>query len=191
MWLDSIKDIEKVTSGALYTLWTKYGKWESEGPSLFEKREVLRETGDRRASADVPTSYFVLKLSEEDRSGYRLSISSILIRENYRQVLNNICYFATHNVLPPPNLLNASPSEEFENPFFNTEPSNLTAAVTLIGHPGIGKQCDAVQRSSEFVIFHLVLMIRQKSLAACRACTPYPRRSSNYILLQRQYLSRL
>lgn len=32
-------------------------------------------------------------------------------------------------------------------------------------------------------------MIRLKSLANCRACTPYPRRSSNYLLVQNPYLS--
>jgi hypothetical protein len=51
MLLDSIKGVKKVVKGgSLYTLWTKYGKWETEGPSLFEKRAVLRETGHRLVS---------------------------------------------------------------------------------------------------------------------------------------------
>jgi hypothetical protein len=146
MLLDSIKGVKKVVdSGSLYTLWTKYGKWESEGPSLFEKRAVLRETGDRRASPgiDVPTSCFVLRLSEEDRIEHGLVVSDILIRDDYRQVLDDICYFATHNDLPALQHDTGSSSGEFKNPFFNTVPSNFTAAVTLLGHPGIGKQCDA------------------------------------------------
>jgi hypothetical protein len=104
MLLDSIGGVEKVVEGrSLYTLWTKYGKWESEGPSLFEERAVQREIGPGQASPgiDVPASYFVLKLSEEDRSALALGVSSILIRDEYRQALDDICYFATHNDLPP------------------------------------------------------------------------------------------
>jgi hypothetical protein len=86
--LDSIKGIKKVVkSGALFTLWTKYGKWESEGPSLFEKREVERQAGDQRASADVdvPTTCNLLKLSEDDRDFHRFVVSGILIRDDYLQ----------------------------------------------------------------------------------------------------------
>jgi hypothetical protein len=45
MLLDFIKGVNKVNGGSLHTLWTKYGKWESEGPSLFEERavEILQE----------------------------------------------------------------------------------------------------------------------------------------------------
>ena len=144
MSLDSIKGVKKVVKGgSLHTLWMKYGKWESEKQSLFEKRAVLRETGDRRASSiDVPASYFVLKLSEDDRNKYRLVVSSILIREDYRRALDDICHFATHNELPSLQH-DTGYSGEFKNPFFNTVPSNRTAAVTLLGHPGIGMQCDA------------------------------------------------
>jgi hypothetical protein len=145
MLLDSIEGVEKMVEGRpLYTLWTKYGKWESEGPSLFEERAVQREIGRRQASpgVDVPASYFVLKLSAEDRSARTFAVSSILIRDEYRQALDDICYFATNNKLPPLQQDRAY-SAEFENPFFNTVPSNITAAVILLGHPGIGKPCDA------------------------------------------------
>jgi hypothetical protein len=49
---------------ALFTLWTKYGKWESERPLMFEERAVQRQSEHLRASAgvDVPTSCTVLNL---------------------------------------------------------------------------------------------------------------------------------
>lgn len=191
MLLDSIQGVNKVVNGgSLHTLWTKYGKWESEGPSLFAKRAVLRETGDRRASPgiDVPTSCCVLKLSEDDRIEHDLAVSHILVRDDYRQALDDICYFATHNDRPPSHHNTSYPSGELKNPFFNTEPSNITAAVTLLGHPGIGKQFDDRRH---FVISHLAPMIREKPLGIFSACTSNPRRTSNYLPLPIPDLLRL
>src|ERR1700727_588088 len=105
--LDSITGITKVADRdhAFFTLWTKYGKWESEGPLVFEKRPVQRQTGHLRASAgvDVPTSCTVLNLSDIDRREYGLAVSDILIRDDYLKSLYDICQFATHCSLPPPN----------------------------------------------------------------------------------------
>jgi hypothetical protein len=54
-----------------------------------------------------------------------------------------------HNRLPPPQHNAGSSSGSFKNPFFNNEQSSITAAVTLLGHPGIGMQCD-VRRNCDF-----------------------------------------
>jgi hypothetical protein len=144
MLLDSIQGITKVNHGALFDLWTKYGKWDSEGPLLFEKREVVRQTGDQRASVDVnvPTSCYLLKLPEYYRQSHRFVVSDILIRDDYVRALNDICYFATHMALPPPQHGQSSSPGDFKNPFLNSVLSNVTA-VSLLGHPGIGKQCEA------------------------------------------------
>jgi hypothetical protein len=126
-----------------------------------------------------------LKLSEDDRIEHALTVSDILVRDDYRQALDDICYFATHNDLPPLQHNTSSSSGEFKNPFFNTEPSSITAAVTLLGHPGIGQQCNARR---DFVISHLAPMIREKPLGIFSACTSNPRRASNYLPLPIQDL---
>jgi hypothetical protein len=165
--LPDIQGITKVpNNNSLYTLWTKYGKWDSEGPLLFEERSVLRQTGDRRASndVDVPASCFVFRLSEQTRRERNLVVFDILIRDDYRQALDDICNFATNKALPPP--LHNFSSRAFRNPFLNTEQS-MIGAVTLLGQ------------------------VRQKPLAICRPCTPYSRRTSNYLPLRARDLLRL
>ncbi|KAF8524245.1 hypothetical protein JB92DRAFT_3109660 [Gautieria morchelliformis] len=144
MSLDSIQGIKKVdVGGSFYTLWAKWGKWETERSLLFEQRAVVRQTGVDRAGIDVPASYSVLKLSQEDREEHGLHISGILIRDDYRQALDDISYFATHYNLPLQDAT-GSYSGEVDNPFYNTVPSNVTGAVTLLGHPGIGKSLWAI-----------------------------------------------
>jgi hypothetical protein len=137
--LPDIQGIKKVSNNnSLYTLWTKYGKWDSEGTLLFEERSVLRQIGDSRASndVDVPASCFVFRLSEQTRRELNLVVSDILIRDDYRQVLDDIYNIATNKALLP---LHDFSSGAFRNPFLNTEQS-MIGAVTLLGHPGIGKQ---------------------------------------------------
>ena len=143
MLFDSIAGITKVADEdhALFTLWTKYGKWESERPLMFEEREVQRQSGHLRASADVhvPTSCIVLNLSDEDRQEYQLAVSDILIRDDYLKSLDDICHFATHRQFPPPNNADGLPVR-FHNPFLNNGVPSKENAVTLLGHPGIGTQ---------------------------------------------------
>ena len=78
MALDSV-------NGALCALLTKYGTWESEG--------ACSATRDR--GGEVPKSYLVLNLSEEDRTVHRLVGSSILIWDNHRRALDDIFYYLT------------------------------------------------------------------------------------------------
>jgi len=122
---------------------------------------------------DVPASCLVFKLPEETRRERNLVVSDILIRDDYRQALDDICNFATNKGLPPP--LHDFSSGDFENPFLDKQ-SSMVGAVMLLGHPGIGKQ-GTVQCLS------FLILVRQKPLAAFRACTPYPRRTSNYLPL--------
>ena len=99
---------------------------------------MLRQIGDSRASndVDVPASCFVFRLSEQTRRALNLVVSDILIRDDYRQALDDICNFATNRVLPP--LLHDFSSRDFENPFLD-KGSGMIGAVILLGHPGIGK----------------------------------------------------
>ena len=141
MPLDSIPGIVKVVnkSHTLSTLWTKYEKWESEGPRMFSKRAVQRQNGHLRASAsvEVPDSCTMLHLSNEDRDGYALRVSDILIRDDYLKSLCDICHFATHHRLPPPDDALDGPIQ-FHNPFVDHEGKSTEASVVLLGHPGIG-----------------------------------------------------
>ena len=143
MLLDSIAGITKVADGdhPLFTLWTKYGKWESERPLMFEERAVQRQTGHLRASAgvDVPTSCIVLNLSDEDRQEHQLAVSDILIRDDYLKSLYDICHFATHRQFPPPNDTDELPAT-FYNPFLNNGVRSTKNGVSLLGHPGTGTQ---------------------------------------------------
>ncbi|KIL71128.1 hypothetical protein M378DRAFT_201760 [Amanita muscaria Koide BX008] len=142
MPFDSIPGVIQVadTDCALFILWTKYGKWESEGPKVFTERAVQRQDGHLRASAgvDVPDSCTVLQLSDKDRAEYGLSVSDILIRDDYLKSLCDICHLSTQPVLPPQNNTVEGPIR-FYNPFFDNEVQSKECAVTVLGHPGIGK----------------------------------------------------
>ncbi|KIM90408.1 hypothetical protein PILCRDRAFT_1716 [Piloderma croceum F 1598] len=108
---DSIQGITKApNNNSLYTLWTKYGKY-SEGPLLFEGRSLSEQT--------------------------RKELNFVVSEDDYRQALDDICNFATNKALPPP--LHDFSFGGFKNPFLNTEQSGMIGAVTLLGHPGIGK----------------------------------------------------
>jgi hypothetical protein len=143
MLLDSIAGITKVDDRdrALFILWAKYGKWESERWLMFEERAVQRQSGHLRASAGVhvPTSCTVLNLSDEDRQEHGLAVSDILIRDDYLKSLYDICHFATHRQFPPPNDTDELPAK-FYNPFLNNGVRSTENAVSLLGHPGIGTQ---------------------------------------------------
>ena len=153
MLFDSIAGITQVTDEdhALFTLWTKYGKWEPESPLMFEERAVQRQSGKIRASKGVvvPTSCTVLKLSDEDRQEYQLAVSDILIRDDYLKSLYDICHFAIHREFPPSNDAVELPTR-FYNPFINNGVPSTENGVTLLGHPGIGtRQCLRMCGSSD------------------------------------------
>ena len=135
MPLDSIPGVKAIVDDdrALFTLWTKYGKWDSENPLMFKEQVVNRQDG-ALPGVNVPKSCILLHLSDEDRGEYALDVSSILIREDYLKTLQDICHFAAHRVLPDSD---KSPIA-FSNPFLNNEIVSRSIAVTLLGHPGIG-----------------------------------------------------
>ncbi|KAF5379246.1 hypothetical protein D9615_006049 [Tricholomella constricta] len=156
MPLDSIPGVEAIVDNdrAFFTLWTKYGKWDSENPSMFKEQEVNRQDG-ALPGVDVPESCILLHLSDEDRGEYDLNVSSILIREDYLKTLQDICHFAAHSELPDTGSRSDKSPIAFSNPFLNNKIVSMSIAVILLGHPGIGK--------SLWLIFVLVLRI----LAGC------------------------
>ncbi|KIM89450.1 hypothetical protein PILCRDRAFT_2664 [Piloderma croceum F 1598] len=77
----------------------------------------------------------------------KLAGNVILIRDDHRQALDDICNFATNKALPLP--LHDF-SRDFEKPFLDKQ-SSMIGAVMLLEHPGIGK--------SLWQLFVLVLRI--------------------------------
>ncbi|KAF8806595.1 hypothetical protein BYT27DRAFT_7141270 [Phlegmacium glaucopus] len=141
--LPDTKGITKVRNdNSLYTLWTKYGKWDSEGSSLFQQRPVPRQTGNDRASDDinVPATCLIFALPDDLQKELKLTVSNVLIRDDYCQALNDVWNFAADNGLPPPLHESSTGTQDFKNPYLQvTQQSSIIGAVTLLGHPGIGK----------------------------------------------------
>jgi hypothetical protein len=145
MLFNSIAVITRVTDKdhALFTLWTKYGKWESERLLMFEEHAVQHQGGNLQAldGVVVPTLCTMLKLSDKDRQEYQSAVSDILIRDNYLKLLYDICHFAIHCEFLPSNDVDELLAR-FYNPFLNTGIPSMENGVTLLGHPGIGtRQC--------------------------------------------------
>ena len=92
-----------------------------------------------RPEVVVPNLCTVLQLSDRDRAHYGFMLSDILNRDDYLKALCDVRHFATQGVFPPQNDAAEVPIA-FHNPFFGLEEQSTTAAVTLLGHPGIGMQ---------------------------------------------------
>lgn len=139
---------------------------------MFTGRVVQRQDGHLRASAgvDVPNSCTVLQLSDKDRAEYRLGVSGILIRDDYLTSLGDICHFAAQRVFPQNDA--ADDPITFDNPFLDNNVQNIRGAVTLLGHPGIGK--------SLWLIVVLVLRV----LAGCP--TIYHSKPNFFLHIQRR-----
>ena len=116
---------------SLYGLNTGNGRLKVSGTCSAAPDWDLRASDD----IDVPALCTLLNLSDEDRDEYELSVSDILIRDDYLKSLYDICHFATHRQFPPPN-----DTVELDIPFLNNGVPSTVNAVTLFGHPGVGTQ---------------------------------------------------